>query len=95
MKNISLLIESYQGRRGKSILNLSNTIKRTLPNTTTRVTCTGTRLSSKFNLKDIKQLDNNSHLLRYARMKGHSPVSMEDFSILSKNLQKLLFQRLL
>ena len=30
--------------------------------------------------------DRNSHLLRHARLKGHRPVSMDDFSILSKKL---------
>ena len=31
--------------------------------------------------------DKNSHLLRHARLKRHRPVSMDDFSILSKNFK--------
>ena len=124
-EKILQIIVPYRGRRGElTMKRLSNTIKRTLPNTTTRVTYKGTRLSSKFNLKDREKLENvhdvvyqakcpdcsetyigetarrleerveehakkdkNSHLLRHARLKGHRPVSMDDFSILSKNFK--------
>ena len=53
------IVVPYRGRRDESTMKrLSNTVKRTLPNTTTRVTYKGTRLSSNFNLKDREKLEN-------------------------------------
>ena len=42
--------------------------------------------------------DNNSHLLPHVRMKGHTPVSMDDFSIYQRTLKIIIprrFRRLL
>ena len=59
VKKILQIVLPYQGQKGESIMRrLTNTINKTLPQTTTRVTYKGTRLSTKFNIKDREKIEN-------------------------------------
>ena len=114
----------YRGREGETVIRkLKNNIKKTLPQTNTKVVFTGKRLTSKFKIKDdiskehkhnlvyeVKCPDCNAnyigetgkrlseranehskdvtlHVFCHSQRTNHSPVTLNDFTILSNGFK--------
>ena len=62
------MVLPYQGQKGESVMKqLTNTIRKTLPNTATRVTYKGTKLSTKFNTKDREKFEHVHNIVYEAK----------------------------